>query len=422
VIFIPSFLSSSALEPPCRQRRLEPFRQNIRDSCRTETSFCPRHQAIDDIETLDVFPADVRGLLGPSAYVPLLPLDQSFDQLFDDMMGQSLKMFDAMLALDGLSSSSSMSLAEPTSQEIVAEEIPAVNKAEEAAEQALDIMVTSLFSRTGSDETEKQDMAQRLSQLGEELMTHRRLSEQSASDPHAAVEQRLARRLTEYSVDLFYHPDGTVTLYTASIPSKDYDQEVPVLGMGSKHLDSCIVSQYNNRDLQPTCETALDMFFMAQQTPGLMYDQFEPSNDKRTLDPETFDTIAQALERHSREAASMQSQSDAMEEYYISLAILLTVYTLVAFVGLCTGLVDVSAFVMGFFVSITVAALGIWTLIVVIPSFLLVGAFISSNEDDEEESDEIEAYDYVKLPDDDGVADMKQAETLVFVGVPVQVV
>ena len=37
-------------------------------------------------------------------------------------------------------------------------------------------------------------------------------------DPHAHIRVRLARRLTEYRTNLFYHPDGAAMVYTRSYP------------------------------------------------------------------------------------------------------------------------------------------------------------------------------------------------------------
>lgn len=356
------------------------------------------------------------------------PSLESFDKMFDDMMGRSLKMFDTMLAMDGITSSV---VQQPVKEEktlVTEADNTKKQQAEQAAEQALDFMVTSLFSHPLNDDVKKQDMTDALTRRGEHLLTHRRLSESSPADPHhAAVEQRLARRLTEYSVDLYFQPGGGVVLYSSSInpPIVAADKQ-PVLGMGSDY-DSCIYSQYNNADLNGKCKRAMDMFFTAKNTPGLMYEQVNRGEERNILDQKAFDTIAKVLEENAHETDS-QLAADA---YYASLGFLMVIYAIIAFVGLCTGIVDMWTFVAGIMASITVASCGFGSLILLLPWLLLVGHLLPSHEDDDEEEerkDEVDGFDYVKLPGDDENTDsaqenvVKQAETHVYVGVPVQVV
>ncbi|KAL7482703.1 hypothetical protein ACHAW6_008369 [Cyclotella cf. meneghiniana] len=443
VIFVPSLLAPlSSHEPPCRQRRLEPFRQDIRESCRAETSSCSlsnKDRPLD--EALGLFPSDVRSLLDgfsvmppPSSSMAVMGRDP-WDQVFNDMMMQSLAIFDAMLAADGLSSFSSMDQEDNSEAgEEKNEEVNTVDskrqEAEQAAEQALDVMVTSLFSNLknevpSNDEVENkgQEITHRLSEMGNDLLmkTHRRLAELSPSDavdPHSSVQERLARRLTEYSVDLFFHPDGTVTLYTASMPPPP-ENDVPVLGMGSKDLDQCVYSRYENGDLDKKCHEAVDMFMKALSTPGMQYGQFAKSADVRSLEQKPH---------------SIESYSSFMADYQASLMVLLMVYVILAIVGLSTGLIDVWTFVMGIILSVSVGIWGFASLIVSLPICLVVDRFLLSGSEDkgndeEDDRDGMDDYEYVKLADSEddkgkngGDDTVKRAETLVFVGVPVCVV
>eukprot|EP00804_Cyclotella_cryptica_P020285 CCRYP_015899-RA/>CCRYP_015899-RA protein AED:0.07 eAED:0.07 QI:251/1/1/1/0.5/0.33/3/126/470 len=444
VIFVPSLLGPlSSHEPPCRQRRLEPFRQNIRDSCRAETSSCSVSSKDRSLEeALGLFPSDVRYLLDGFPAVPPSSLSTIgfdgylWDQVFDDMMRQSMAIFDAMLVRDGLSSSLSMDRgdsresSEEKNGEVATVELKR-QEAEQAAEQALDVMVTSLVSnlknevpKTDKVENQGQEIAHRLSQMGNDLLmkTHRRLAELSPSDavdPHMAVQQRLARRLTEYSVDMFFHPDGTVSLYTTSMPSPPEDY-VPVLGSGSKDVDQCVYSRYENGDLEKDCHEAVDLFMTALSTPGMQYGQ--------------LNTKSSAVRALNQKSQHIQPNPPFVGDYQASLMILLIVYTLIAIVGLCTGLIDSWTFAMGIVLSVSVGIWGFASLIVSLPICLLVDRFLLSESDGDEEdakekSDEMDEYDYVKLADsevdkgenrvDDAV---KQSQTLVFVGVPVHVV
>jgi len=393
-------------------------------------------------EALGLFPFDVRSLLDgfsamppPSSSMTVFDRDP-WDQVFDDMMMQSLAIFDAMLAADGLSSSFSMDREDNSeTDEQKNEEVNTVRskrqEAEQAAEQALDVMVTSLFSNLKNEvpsndkvEDKGQEITHRLSEMGNDLLmkTHRRLAELSPSDavdPHSAVQERLARRLTEYSVDLFFHPDGTVTLYTASMPPPP-ENDVPVLGMGSMDLDQCVYSRYQNGDLDLKCHEAVDLFMMALSTPGMQYGHLTTkSSDVRSLE---------------QKSQTIESYTPFIGDYQASLMILLMVYALVAVVGLCTGLIDVWTFVMGIVLSVSVGIWGFASLIVSLPICLVADRFLLSGcedngKDEEEDSDGMDDYDYVKLADSDddkgkngGDDTVKRAETRVFVGVPVCVV
>jgi len=394
VILIPALATPhSQYEPPCRQRRLEPFRQHIRDSC-IELPACTRSPTRPLDEALSSAPPDVRSVL--DEFLSPSFTSQSFDATFDDMMGRSLRLFDAMLAVDGLSSS-----------------LAARQHAERATEQALDVMVASLFSNLHGDQVKQRDIADQLSSMGSNLMTHRRLSE--SNDGHAEIQQRLARRLTEYSLDVFYNPESnTVAMYTSAFDQDDH----PVLGLGSD-LDLCVYSRYMNGDLEPTCQEALDMFLTAQQTPGLTYPDIDPARNyagKRTSDPQTLDIIARAIEQHEYE----QVESPSMNDNYYALVILFSIYAIVAFVGLCSGLANVWTITLAVMLSVSVAVWGWISLVVALPMLLVANCWIPREEDEEECHDDATECDYVQLLDDEN--EVKQAETLVFVGVPVQVV
>lgn len=440
VILVPSLLSPlSPHEPPCRQRRLEPFRQDVRDSCKAEISACSLSAEDRPLkEALDFFPSDVRRFLdGFSAMPPsssVVAFDRDpWDQVFDDMMRQSMAIFDAMLDRDSPPLSLPMDQGNAREAgEVKSGEVTKQQDAERAAEQALDVMVTSLFSNVANEgannnnkvENKGREITHRLSQRGNDLLmrTHRRLAEQSrleSVDPHSAVQERLARRLTEYSVDLFFHPDGTVTLYSTAMPSPP-GNDVPVLGSGSKEVDHCVYSRYENGDLENECDEAVDFFMMALSSPGMQYDQ--------------LNTVSSDLRSLEQKSQSIESHPPFMGNYQVSLIILMVIYALVAILGLCTGFIDAWTFVMGIFLSVSVSIWGFVSLIVSLPICLLFDRFLISvrgehAENPKDESDVTEDYDYVKLADsedDHGENDangaVKESQTLVFVGVPVHVV
>lgn len=162
-----------------------------------------------------------------------------------------------------------------------------------------------------------ENLPQRLFEMGNLLLveagSRRRLQEADDGkiDPHLQVKERLARRLTEYRTDLFYHPDGTVTVYTSGssgmpspfmkphhvIPPRPQlmnhlqpsafpppASESP-LGMGSRHLDQCTKSRFDNGDLEGACHQAVQQFYLALDdrtmvppAPRMM----EPLIEKRT--------------------------------------------------------------------------------------------------------------------------------------------
>jgi len=294
---------------------------------------------------------------------------------------------------------------------------------EQAAENALDVMVATLAraaaapasattrrsedvaveegeeldkEEEGEEEVGEEDvdlpsignLPQLLFQLGQNLLseTHserRRLSEQGAEvDPRLRVEERLARRLTEYRTDLFYSPEGnTVTLYTTS-SSPNYfpaqhsfmsaspffggeSSSPPPLGMGSSHVDECLRSRFNSGELKGTgCHRAVGEFLLA-------VDHGSPQSPHHAefADPEiNADQILS--EAHARDPHEVNNPASA-------------------FLGLA--------------LSIAVALL------------LLMDHFVVAQEEEEDDDDDVDQFDYTTLPEDDEAP-------RVFVGLPVQVV
>jgi hypothetical protein len=167
---------------------------------------------------------------------------------------------------------------------------------DEVAENSLDALVATLADRFIHSEDEDsnakmdttipaskrvENLSQRLSQLGDDLLAEtriarrrRRLQEARTSDENAVaidqqlpVKERLARRLTEYRTDLVYHPDGTISVYTSSFqPHHSFSSShsiISPLGMGSTHVDECMKSRYENGDLVGSCFDAVSRFFAA---------------------------------------------------------------------------------------------------------------------------------------------------------------
>mmetsp|Transcript_20906 Transcript_20906/g.35951 ORF Transcript_20906/g.35951 Transcript_20906/m.35951 type:complete len:496 (-) Transcript_20906:84-1571(-) len=163
---------------------------------------------------------------------------------------------------------------------------------EQVAEGALDAMVAALVrsvsvfrandakaeSTDVEEKGEKESYLQRrLSEFGNEVLTEtaaarRRLTESDAIDPRLQVKERLARRLTEYSTDVFYSPDGTkMTLYRGSVghsTSSGRGQLVrsslpqASLGVASNHVDECLRSKYDNGELERRCHRAIGEFLL----------------------------------------------------------------------------------------------------------------------------------------------------------------
>ena len=324
--------SSTYDESPCRQRRLEPFRQLVREECRADAeAHCRRggddaHAAARDLSSLFLPPTSPGGrdeewkrmgsLLDaifappPSSYHHAGDSGDadSFERMFEEMMNWSLSAFDRA------SSSSSAATATAAVEPPSAEEGRAAPKdtgeeedvrkmegdgtddfaipiaPEVAAENALDVAVAELarrsIHRAGSEDgaavpavaapralPDVGELHDRLFRLGSGLLSEahgrRRLLEaaggeaDAAVDPRARTKERLARRLTEYRTDLFYHPDGTVTVYTRSHDPRPAADARPPLGFGDDRVDECMASLHANGDLSSGCRYAVDAFLRA---------------------------------------------------------------------------------------------------------------------------------------------------------------
>lgn len=327
IIFIPtsSFAAPSAplglfnnadtgyFEPPCRQRRLEPYRQRVREECRLEASvYCSwEHPGeIRDLATTASIKqqTEQRSLLDAIFFPP--PSDHSsshesdpFQRIFDEMIGYSLRAFDESAAssftaqhvflsepmykepqVDNIVSvaMSTVDKSNPNISTISAEDESVKGNAAPAAqaERTLDFAVAELARRTinGGVSVEGGDIIappalpnvdelhDRLFRFGSGLISEtigkRRLTEGDA-DPRAHIKERLARRLTEYRTDLFYHPDGSVTVYTRSLSPNSSATTAPPLGTGSNRVDECLNSRYASGDLGGGCHDAVDAFTKA---------------------------------------------------------------------------------------------------------------------------------------------------------------
>lgn len=306
-------------EPPCRQRRLEPFRQRVREECRLEASvYCSWENPgeIRDLATTASIKQQTEqmaslfdAIFSPSSASSLGGGDHSsshesdpFQRIFDEIIGYSLRAFDESAAASSTAqhvfmsepmykeppdklvnvAMSTVDKSNPNISTVDAEDESAkVNAAPVAqAEHALDFAVAELARRTvnggvsveGGDITAPpalpnvDELHDRLFRFGSGLISEtigkRRLTEDDA-DPRAHVKERLARRLTEYRTDLFYHPDGSVTVYTRSLSPNSSTTTAPPLGTGSNRVDECLNSRYANGDLGGGCHDAVGAFTKA---------------------------------------------------------------------------------------------------------------------------------------------------------------
>lgn len=341
--------SNSAAEPPCRQRRLEPWRQNVREQCHADAkTHCiqeeeepPRNNRATTLllppsSSMRSFDNEVDSFLD-SIFTPTSSSDHAYhqqldmDSIFNKMLGFSLYAFDQMMSevvspswgeaeQDGGKKEveGDYSNSPPASTLATSVDDEVVEVASKQAESALDQMVANLAHRSihrGAEGTGAQEekiilphsldkFSQQLFQLGNDILsetTHsrRRLMEATGEgentnivkvDPHLQVKERLGRRLTEYRTDLFYHPtDGTITLYTSSIPSafvmsphlsssrfmmEGGNHQEPIvasLGMGlGDNVDECMESRFDNGDLEGECHEAVQMFKLAVNNRSLV--------------------------------------------------------------------------------------------------------------------------------------------------------
>lgn len=332
-------------EPPCRSRRLELFRQHVREECRLDAAtHCPTAAVTKSATTMrsmltPTYTDDVwlNSLMGSVIESPSSPStsEDSFENIMNSMLneffGHMMDLETIMDGTDGHVLNSPPELKPLAEQSDIAEAPPsstrpsddtsassssssddiAVTPLDEVAENSLDVLVATLAQRfIHSEEEDKSstadtnlpsstsssqrmnDLSQRLSQLGNDLLSEtrmarrRRLQESSiggedvvAFDRQLRVKERVARRLTEYRTDLVYHPGGTVSVYTSSFqphPSSSSSFFFPhairalpphsivsPLGMGSTHVDECMKSRYENGELSGSCFSAVDRFFAA---------------------------------------------------------------------------------------------------------------------------------------------------------------
>lgn len=437
----PAMTSSMGLdgEPPCRQRRLEPWRHQIRKVCLADAdSHCqkeeerdlrisPMESPFDHMEVNSLFNAM---FANPSQVQNTEEEVDPFESIFNSMLDFSLRAFDEMM-IDVVSVSSEEETEEETEEEDALpvprpslsslEEgvTPPAEPAEQAAENALDAMVASLAQRfvqkeeeVGTTEEEEEDMMipsvvnlpQILFQLGNDLRfethsTRRRLMEEGGErvvmDPHYQVKERLARRLTEYRTDLFFDSDGTVTMYTTSglFPSSAFMAppsssmggnrelyETP-LGMGSSHVDQCMKSRFDNGDLGEPCHEAVEQLFLAVDN------RFLPPPSKEAMpaiDEEIYVTVDEAAE----------------QEYYVLLP--------------KSHPHDGCSFIM--YGAMFFAVVLVWD--------KYFSGSDEGGEDDDDDDNEETSDGYARLPEDDSTNErpVVRGEPRVFMGVPVQVV
>lgn len=417
VIFLPmTMIGGGGTEPPCRQRRLDPYRQHIRNKCNTEAmQHCSDIRSSIDGVSRDPF---LRAMFGDedgflSTFVALPSQGQKvmamgrdpLDDMFNQMIGESLRLFDA-------------AMADLSENAVVTSNVDdAEQSAEATAENALDLMVSSLYQRAGKSSSDtpfnKEDeealdvnnLSERLFQLGDELLTetHRRRLSEGEVDPHFNVKERLARRLTEYRTDVFYYPDGSITLYTSSQPSVD---DTPVLGMGSEDLDDCIYSRYNSQDLSGDCHDAVELFLTATTN----HEPF-PHDALRAMEQK----MEHVQSRLSRE--NVDDSTILVGDCAVSLMIMLSVYSFVSAVMLYAGSIDAFIwFNMSIVIGLSVFSFGFIAFAVLVPGILVLEGCRHGCHSDGACND-----GNAKLPEDDE-DDPKQAEIRVFIGVPVQVV
>ena len=453
--------TNSAAEPPCRQRRLEPWRQNIREQCHTDA----KTHCIQEEPHRDLLPHNNRATTLPSSsmrsfdnevdsfldsvFTPTSSSDHAYhqqldmDSIFNNMLGFSLRAFDQMMS--EVVSPSYVDYSLPVVEKVgegveqdegkkdAVEEVEGestvttsaddevVEMASKQAESALDEIVANLAHRSihrgaeGSGAQEEKiilpdfdKFSQQLFQLGNDILsdTHsrRRLMEATGEgdnnivnvDPHLQVKERLGRRLTEYRTDLFYTPsDGTITLYTSSIPSafmmsphhylpssrfmmeggNHQKPFVASLGMGlGDNVDECMESRFDNGDLEGECHEAVQMFKLAVNNRSLV-----PPSHRGTYDflhKEHRDGVVFDLSRKGTDAPKKMNHSWCIFTYAT------------------------------IFLSLM---------------FLIERTCGQSEDEDEEVGDVAEGneFDYLMLPND---ANEVEGKTRVFVGVPVQVV
>jgi len=395
----------------------------------------------------DFFERELDMLLGRRNMNDLSDPFDFIDAMINDMVGMSMKLFDEALTT-------------PVRGEHHEEEgQPKESVAEQTAERALDYFVASFAQRATSsssdvpddkeDEDEREEeaperhvtvenLAGRLADVGADIMAHtrRRLSE-GDEDPHAPLKERLARRLTEYETDMFLYPDGSITMYTRSLPSIEdskRDKSIPILGLGSHEMDECIYSHYKKAELSGGCSTAVtDYLDESTNPPSRRTEIRNTARNTATISKENIQTHHHPSPR----IVTFSKRSEGDQVTYVanicleSLVLALSILSVVSCVTLCTGFVDVLNLCMSSIIFISTVCFGFGSLLVTIPLILIMDCFLRLNDEDEDEegqngaeNDKFEtgghACNYTMLNDDEG--DAKEHETRVFIGIPVQVV
>jgi len=422
-------------EPPCRQRRLEPWRHQIRkmcsieayDNCSPEAMKVERSQPdqFDDLDSL------LNAMFGsPPQPQKVQKEEDPFESLFSNMLELSIREFDKIMSQSTFVGVSSQTVDEAEVENEEAGEKEggegAVNSGSEdfmlaavqAAENSLDTMVASLAQSVQQEKIDTSkvnsedsgdgairpsviNLPQLLLQLGKDLLseTHsdrRRLLEEGGEkmDVHSHVKERLARRLTEYRTDLFFDSDGTITMYTTSevAPSslfspapisldrhlQSWEVETP-LGMGSTHFDQCMRSRFDNGDLGGECHGAVKQLLLAVGDRSLMPPSSAEEEYRRTAQEVNADFNAWLI-------AAPQGASDPRTVHALPTLMYSSIFLI------CVFLMD---------------------------RFM----FSNDEEDDEEEEDEV-GDGYTRMSEDDNTDGHPATRegTRVFVGIPVQVV
>lgn len=453
-----------AAEPPCRQRRLEPWRQQVREQCRAVADTqCSSRSEGGERDLLSAFMAAPSSSSVSSPASTMMTMEKEIDSLFEDMFAHGRrsappefvlqsqdgeedpfdKLLNNMLGLSLGAFDLKTMMADPTAADPasstggVIQELPEEDNGEgeeeegvglpyalsfdsdgdenssqgsghasnsedylesaatpeQAAENALDVMVASLArsgALTGNNEEERviisaDHLTKVLSRLGNNLLadtnSRRRLQEGHNQDPHLRVKERLARRLTEYRTDLFYSPDGTVTLYTTGfspvMPTPRYTSMFgPVsappsspLGMGSRHLDECVRSHFDNRDLGGGCHRAVGEFLLAVDHGSPMSPHFTPR-----------------MNVVDRADSPVVEQLDV----FVTRARNFSIWNVIMFFAALMSVV-----------------------------MMLEQCFGSAEDGEDEEGNQ---FDYTTLPEDESESANAEGGATIFVGVPVQVV
>jgi len=473
-------LNEAGEELPCRQRRLEPWRRQVREHCTVETDKVCSGISSSSSPVIDFVRQEEQRSLSPlakeiDAYFddviisPTLQdggrrteeeVEDDFLDVFQSMLEFSLRAFDQMsLDEDSIDATTTVteadveikdeqpvvddredeeeeeasvdqafvdqamdsavdqavapaSLFESSAFSSSGEEItPAattMSMPEQAAEDTLDAMVASLIRAISItpevEEAQQQQQreldnslnffASRFFQVGKDLLedtqTRRRLTEgeSTVADPHLKVKERLGRRLTEYRTDLFAHPDGTITILRSGSSSfSSFDETlggaVPTLarplfsrgappaplGMNSRNLDECLLSRYDNGDLEnENCRDAVGQLLLAV--------------DHRAV-PVDIRRQEQQMQSHATQTVMLDLSKGSQQ------------------VVQCHKMFVIASLIISLLAALYVVA--------------------AYEEVEDEEGDE---FDYEKLPDDDDAQEVpaKNAGERVFVGIPVQVV